>query len=556
MDELGSHPRFGNESAYKVLPLHSGVSTANQREVFKRAGNNVRKIICSTNIAETSVTIDDVVYVIDAGTSKTKRYDPHTKVASLTTKPIAKANAIQRSGRAGRCRPGVCFRLYSQARFEAMIDEEAPEMQRMALEELCLQTCVLLEQNRFVMKRSLNDRRVSVRDFLGHAPDPPQDLCIRNALLLLHAIGAIDSGERLTCVGHALAKLPLDPRLGKMVLIGTLFGAKEQALTLSAFFSTGRDPFIIPITDHDKSMFKRARQTLTNGVGSDHYACVKAYEVWIRDGHKACRKYFLNPAVMNTVKQTRRQIENLITYLPGISLEGHNFSTLTLVEVLACVGAYPNVALLHPGMKKMISGVERNIIPHKTSVMQNLNNGSRHMWVVFDEMIRSKRFCSIRGCTQVGPLFVALFEGSFTIEHVPADADLDKDAITRIHLSDWLELDGGKLETVLGLGILRSRFEKLFTSLLQQNNQNLSTNDYDTVFTILGICEAEKTGMTMKLARNQQPQRNDRATNGAGLKKKKNTKPAPKPSKEKRPDLVRKKSGGGSSRQISQRHQK
>mmetsp|Transcript_17670 Transcript_17670/g.34778 ORF Transcript_17670/g.34778 Transcript_17670/m.34778 type:complete len:913 (+) Transcript_17670:244-2982(+) len=234
-DALQEHPLFGDESRYQVLPLHSGVSPSSQRQVFKRAPRGVRKVICSTNIAETSVTIDDVVYVIDAGTSKTKRYDPHTKVSSLTNGIIAKANAIQRSGRAGRVRSGICFRLYSRTRYEAMLDEEAPEMQRTALEEVCLQSCVLLEKRTFTVT-SKGSKRVFVRNFLARAPDPPQDISVRNALNLLFELGAINVDEKLTPLGHALARLPLDPRLGKMVLIGTMLGLKEEAVTLSAFF--------------------------------------------------------------------------------------------------------------------------------------------------------------------------------------------------------------------------------------------------------------------------------------------------------------------------------
>ncbi|GBG25750.1 ATP-dependent RNA helicase [Hondaea fermentalgiana] len=489
-DALQDHPLFGDESRFLVLPLHSGVTPASQRQVFKRAPRGVRKIICSTNIAETSVTIDDVVYVIDLGTSKTKRYDPHTKVSSLTNGIIAKANAIQRSGRAGRVRSGICFRMYSRTRYDAMLEEEAPEMQRTALEEVCLQSCVLLEKRTFSVA-SMANKRVFVRNFLGRAPDAPQDISVRNALNLLFELGAIGTDEKLTPLGHALARLPLDPRLGKMVLIGTMLGVKEQAVTLAAFFATGRDPFVIPLTAADRKRFETSRHRLTGGEDGDHVACFRAYEEYSRMGRSACGQYFLSPSIMNTVVQTRRQIMSLLPRMPVIDFRQEAVSTATLIEILASIGTFPNVALQLPGSKSLRSGPEKKILPHKSSVLrlEVSEAPNAHVWVVFDEMTRSRHFCSIRGCSRVLPVLVALFRGVYTL-------DTAEDGTTRVHLNEWVELCAANDASALQVAVLRDRLEILFARSLV-DGKKFSEDETAAAGALLRLIATERTGQKL-----------------------------------------------------------
>ena len=142
-DALEADPRFGKDVL--VLPLHSMVPPAEQKRVFRRPPPGVKKIVLATNIAETAVTIDDVVFVVDSGRLKEKSYDAHTGVSTLQAAWISRASAQQRRGRAGRVRPGECYRLYSSARMAAFADFQLPEMQRSPLEELCLQVRMLAE---------------------------------------------------------------------------------------------------------------------------------------------------------------------------------------------------------------------------------------------------------------------------------------------------------------------------------------------------------------------------------------------------------------------------
>lgn len=130
---------FKNSSRFQVLSLHSMISSSEQKKVFQRPPVGVRKIILSTNIAETAVTIDDVVFVIDSGRMKEKSYDPYNSVSTLQTSWVSRASARQREGRAGRCQPGTCYHLYSKLRAASLAEYQTPEIKRMPIEELCLQ---------------------------------------------------------------------------------------------------------------------------------------------------------------------------------------------------------------------------------------------------------------------------------------------------------------------------------------------------------------------------------------------------------------------------------
>jgi len=130
---------FKNSSMFMLISLHSMVPSMEQKKVFRHPPHGCRKIVLSTNIAETAITIDDIVYVIDTGRMKEKSYDPYNNVSTLQSSWISKASAKQREGRAGRCQPGICYHLYSRTRAVSLPDFQIPEIRRMPIEELCLQ---------------------------------------------------------------------------------------------------------------------------------------------------------------------------------------------------------------------------------------------------------------------------------------------------------------------------------------------------------------------------------------------------------------------------------
>lgn len=199
------------ESFFKnceIHMLHSGISLSEQRTVFQKSYLK-RKIILSTNIAETSITINDVAYVIDSGLVKINGFNSNLGIATLSLEYISKANAIQRQGRAGRTKPGKCYHLYTEQQFNSFDDYPTPEIQRISLEEVILQV------------RSL-DRNCTfkVEDFLSKLMEPPNVDNINHGLDKLISLGALrEEDEKLTKLGEYLSDIPINPTYGKLLIV-------------------------------------------------------------------------------------------------------------------------------------------------------------------------------------------------------------------------------------------------------------------------------------------------------------------------------------------------
>ena len=185
---LQGEPEYNNKF-FKLIQLHSGIPKKAQQEVFRPLNAGEHKIILSTNIAETSITIDDVTVVIDCGRMKEKTYDPYVKLAYLKATWISQANARQRRGRAGRTRAGVCFHMYSRRRHSDLPEFQDSELLRMSLEDVLLQTKSL------GLAPGKGEAADSLQGFLLKALDPPLVLSIQNSIQMLQKIGCLDTEE-------------------------------------------------------------------------------------------------------------------------------------------------------------------------------------------------------------------------------------------------------------------------------------------------------------------------------------------------------------------------
>lgn len=230
------HDRLPTE----VLPLYARLPTAEQQKVFAPHAN--RRIVLSTNVAETSLTVPGIRYVVDPGTARISRYSRRTKVQRLPIEPISRASAAQRAGRSGRTAPGVCIRLYSQADFDARPRYTDPEILRTNLAAVILQMAAL----------GLGD--VEAFGFL----DPPDARSIRDGVTLLQELGAFDRHGVITDVGRRLARLPLDPRIGRMILQADTENCVREVLVLAAALSIP-DPRERPADREDAARQKHAR---------------------------------------------------------------------------------------------------------------------------------------------------------------------------------------------------------------------------------------------------------------------------------------------------------
>uniref|UniRef100_A0A667Z0R9 Putative ATP-dependent RNA helicase DHX57 n=1 Tax=Myripristis murdjan TaxID=586833 RepID=A0A667Z0R9_9TELE len=266
-EQLQSNKMFNNRRTNRcvVYPLHSSLSNEEQQAVFNRPPEGVTKIIISTNIAETSVTIDDVVYVIDSGKMKEKRYDASKSMESLEDSWVSRANALQRKGRAGRVASGVCFHLFTSHCFQHQLaEQQLPEIQRVPLEQLCLRIKIL----DIFAERNLES-------VFSQLIEPPAMGSLEAAKQRLQDLGALTADEKLTPLGYHLACLPVDVRIGKLMLFGAIFRCLDPALTIAASLAF-KSPFVSPWDKREEANEKKLSYALAN---SDHLALLQAYKV-------------------------------------------------------------------------------------------------------------------------------------------------------------------------------------------------------------------------------------------------------------------------------------
>jgi HrpA-like RNA helicase len=250
---LSTNNEFANNKKYHILQLHSSIPKREQSMIFQNLANkNEVKIILSTNIAETSLTIDDVSVVIDTGMVKEKVYDPHTKLSYLKTSFISKASSKQRKGRAGRTRSGVCFHLFSLLRARYLQEFQESELLRMPLEELILQGKSL------GLAPGKENEPTSIKSFMLKAMDPPHELAVKNGIELLKSIHCFSENEEMTELGQAISHLPFNPRIGKMLLFGCLLGCGPSSCTIASILSY-RDPFLLPTNDVQRQRIQQIK---------------------------------------------------------------------------------------------------------------------------------------------------------------------------------------------------------------------------------------------------------------------------------------------------------
>ncbi|XP_055096092.1 probable ATP-dependent RNA helicase DHX34 isoform X1 [Symphalangus syndactylus] len=282
-----------------VLPLHSALSVADQDKVFDVAAPGVRKCILSTNIAETSVTIDGIRFVVDSGKVKEMSYDPQAKLQRLQEFWISQASAEQRKGRAGRTGPGVCFRLYAESDYDAFAPYPVPEIRRVALDSLVLQ----------MKSMSVGDPRT----FPFIEPPPPASL--ETAILYLRDQGALDSSEALTPIGSLLAQLPVDVVIGKMLILGSMFSLVEPVLTIAAALSV-QSPFTRSAQSSPECA--AARRPLESDQG-DPFTLFNIFNAWVqvksersRNSRKWCRRRGIEEHRLYEMANLRRQFKELL----------------------------------------------------------------------------------------------------------------------------------------------------------------------------------------------------------------------------------------------------
>ncbi|XP_061875352.1 3'-5' RNA helicase YTHDC2 isoform X2 [Colius striatus] len=512
-----------NAHRYQVFMLHSNMQTLDQKRVLKCPPAGIRKIILSTNIAETSITVNDVIFVIDSGKMKEKSFDALSCVTMLKMVWISKASAIQRKGRAGRCQPGVCFRLFSRLRFQNMLEFQTPELLRMPLQELCLHTKLLAPIN------------CPIVDFLMKAPDPPPALIVRNAVQMLKTIDAMDPWEDLTELGYHLTELPVEPHLGKMVLCAVVLKCLDPILTIACTLAY-RDPFVLPTMASQKRAAMLCRKRFTAGTFSDHMALLRAFQAWQKarsDGWERtfCEKNFLSQATMEIIIGMRTQLLGQLRASGFVRARGGadirdvntNSENWAVVKAALVAGMYPN--LVHVDRENLVltAPKEKKVRFHPTSVLSQPQykkippaNGQAAAiqalptdWLIYDEMTRTHRIANIRCCSVVTPVTVSLFCGparlpsnalqepsSFRgdgLSNDNSDSEMEEKTsnLALLKLDEWLHISMDPEAAGLLLQ-LRQKWHSLFLRRIRAPSKPWSQVDETTIRAIIAVLSSEE----------------------------------------------------------------
>jgi pre-mRNA-splicing factor ATP-dependent RNA helicase DHX15/PRP43 len=378
----------------KVVPLYSTLTPSQQQRIFDQApgprggkanGAPGRKCIVSTNIAETSLTIDGIVYVIDPGFAKQKVYNPRIRVESLLVSPISKASAQQRAGRAGRTRPGKCFRLYTEKSFVKELQEQTyPEILRSNLGSVVLQ----------LKKLGIDD--LVHFDFM----DPPAPETLMRALELLNYLEALDDDGNLTHVGQLMAEFPLDPQLCKILIAAPKYSCSNECLSIVAMLSI---PQVFVRPNEARKAADEAKATFAHADG-DHLSLLNVYHAYKRaeeEGQNVaqwCYDNFLNARSLKSADNVRRQLQSIMerTKQPLLSSDWNDQKKYySNIRQALTAGFFMQVAHLERTGHYLTVKDNQIVQLHPSSSLDH-----KPEWVLYNEFVlTSKNY--IRGVTEI-----------------------------------------------------------------------------------------------------------------------------------------------------------
>jgi len=375
----------------EILPMYSSLPAEQQQKIFKKAKPGHRKVVVATNIAETSLTVDGISFVIDPGFSKLKVYNARIGLESLAITPISVANANQRAGRAGRTGPGSCYRLYTEkATREEMYPQTIPEIQRTNL------------ANTILLLKSLGIDDLIKFPFL----DPPPKETIIASLYELWSIGALDNFGKLTPLGHQMSKFPIQPALSKLLLISSDNGCSEEMIIIVSMLSVP-NVFYRPKERQEESDISRSRFHVPE---SDHLTLLNVYSQWKANKFSDfwCKKHFLHGKSLRKAKDIKEQLEIIMksNNVPVVS-SGYEWD---IVRKCICSGFFYQAAKVHglEGFINLRTGMKLQL--HPTSALFNM--ADLPQYVVYHElMLTTKEYIST--VTAVEPSWLVEYGGVF-----------------------------------------------------------------------------------------------------------------------------------------------
>lgn len=479
---------LADQSRFMLYKLHSSIPSS-QTSVFEPVPKGCRKIILSTNIAETSVTIPDVQYVVDTGKLREKQYDQVRRITMLLCTWISKSNSKQRAGRAGRVQNGNYYALFSKERYDRLRAIGLPELLRADLQEICLD----IKAQAFKMP---------IREFLAEAIEPPAPKAVDTSVINLQALDALTDDERITPLGRLLAALPVHPSLGKMIVLGIIFRCLDPMLILGAA-SAERSLFLNPI--EQRTAAQASKLSFVEGTASDHVALLNAVrelrhrrdkqnEFYMRD---FAHQNFLHINAFRTIDSTAHQIEQILVeagLVPntppsqrqdsqlGAPRLNENSHKTPLIKALILSGFHPNLAVNTTGGRSFRTPGERNVIVHPGSINAprdrkheaSLNPGTLYTYTTLAKSNDGKTIF-LRDTTESTPLMAALFGGK--LRRNPDRGNI-------LELDNWLPfyVQSPDRRTAKTIVEFRKALERLLAIAFQELGSAARSRDVDGRF--------------------------------------------------------------------------
>ncbi|XP_014504690.1 probable pre-mRNA-splicing factor ATP-dependent RNA helicase DEAH5 [Vigna radiata var. radiata] len=351
-----------------ILPVYSALPSEMQSRIFEPAPPGKRKVVVATNIAEASLTIDGIFYVIDPGFAKQNVYNPKQGLDSLVITPISQASAKQRAGRAGRTGPGKCYRLYTESAYRnEMSPTTIPEIQRINLG-----------------MTTLNMKAMGINDLLSFDfMDPPSPQALISAMEQLYSLGALDEEGLLTKLGRKMAEFPLDPPLSKMLLASVDLGCSDEILTIIAMIQTG-NIFYRPREKQAQADQKRAKFFQPEG---DHLTLLAVYEAWKAKNFSGpwCFENFVQSRSLRRAQDVRKQLLTIMDkYKLDVVSAGKNF---TKVRKAITAGFFFHAARKDPqeGYRTLVENQPVYIHPSSALFQRQPD------WVIYHELVMTTK---------------------------------------------------------------------------------------------------------------------------------------------------------------------
>ncbi|XP_055684483.1 pre-mRNA-splicing factor ATP-dependent RNA helicase DHX16 [Lutzomyia longipalpis] len=348
-----------------ILPVYANLPSDMQAKIFEPTPPNARKVVLATNIAETSLTIDNIIYVIDPGFAKQNNFNSRTGMETLMVVPISKASANQRAGRAGRTAPGKCFRLYTAWAYKHELeDNTVPEIQRINL------------GNAVLTLKALGINDLLHFDFL----DPPPHETLVLALEQLYALGALNHHGELTKLGRRMAEFPVDPMMAKMLLASEKYKCSEEVVTIAAMLSVNSAIFYRP---KDKIIHADTARKNFNHLHGDHLSLLQVYNQWADTDFSTqwCYENFIQYRSMKRARDVREQLAGLMQRVEIEMVSGLP-ETINIRKAITAGYFYHIARLSKGGNYKTIKHNQTVMIHPNSALFEDLPR-----WVLYHELV-------------------------------------------------------------------------------------------------------------------------------------------------------------------------